>query len=88
MFARGRGRMHDWLKRSGRDMSDCGLGSPVRHLERSGYLAGNLLAMAFFVGGQIFLVVAVLPVLREGADRGRLLLDLDGRHANPMRMRR
>ena len=26
---RGRGEMFDWLQRSGRDMSDCGLGSPV-----------------------------------------------------------
>ena len=36
MFARGRGEMFDWLKRSGRDMSDCGLSSPVEHLERCG----------------------------------------------------
>ena len=44
MFARGRGAMFDWIKRSGRDMSDCGLGSPVRHLERCGMLGENLLA--------------------------------------------
>jgi cytosine/adenosine deaminase-related metal-dependent hydrolase len=44
MFARGRGEMFDWLRRSGRDMSDCGLGSPVRHLERSGLLSEDLLA--------------------------------------------
>jgi aminodeoxyfutalosine deaminase len=44
MFTQGRGRMFDWLQRSGRDMSDCGLGSPVRHLERCGALSGNLLA--------------------------------------------
>jgi len=44
MFARGQGEMFDWLQRSGRDMSDCGLGSPVRHLERCGALGGNLLA--------------------------------------------
>jgi aminodeoxyfutalosine deaminase len=44
MFARGRGVMFDWIKRSGRDMSDCGLGSPVQHLERCGILGGNLLA--------------------------------------------
>jgi len=43
MFARGRGEMFDWLKRSGRDMSDCGLGSPVEHLERCGVLGRNLL---------------------------------------------
>src|ERR1035441_3985645 len=39
MFARGRGEMFDWLQRSGREMSDCGLGSPVRHLERCGALS-------------------------------------------------
>jgi aminodeoxyfutalosine deaminase len=44
MFARGRGEMFDWVRRSGRDMSDCGLGSPVRHLDRWGVLGGNLLA--------------------------------------------
>src|ERR1051325_3865043 len=45
MFVRGQGEMHDWLRRSTRDMSDCGLGSPVRHLERCGTLAENLLAI-------------------------------------------
>jgi cytosine/adenosine deaminase-related metal-dependent hydrolase len=44
MFAHGRGEMYDWLRRSGRDMSDCGLGSPVQHLERCGMLGENLLA--------------------------------------------
>jgi cytosine/adenosine deaminase-related metal-dependent hydrolase len=44
MFVHGRGKMFEWLQRSGRDMSDCGLGSPVRHLERCGVLSGNLLA--------------------------------------------
>jgi len=44
MFTQGRGPMFDWLQRSGRDMSDCGLGSPVRHLERCGALSGSLLA--------------------------------------------
>ncbi len=44
MFARGRGEMFDWLRRSGRVMSDCGLGSPVQHLERCGVLGKNLLA--------------------------------------------
>jgi cytosine/adenosine deaminase-related metal-dependent hydrolase len=44
MFAEGRGDMFDWLERSGRSMSDCGLGSPVQHLERHGVLRENLLA--------------------------------------------
>jgi aminodeoxyfutalosine deaminase len=44
MFRHGRGEMFDWLRRSGRDMSDCGLGSPVQHLERCGMLGENLLA--------------------------------------------
>ncbi|HSA08839.1 MAG TPA: amidohydrolase family protein [Candidatus Paceibacterota bacterium] len=45
MFARGCGQMFDWLQRSGRDMSDCGRGSPVQHLESCGALSGNLLAV-------------------------------------------
>jgi cytosine/adenosine deaminase-related metal-dependent hydrolase len=45
MFAHGRGEMYDWLRRSTRDMSDCGLGSPVQHLARCGALAKNLLAI-------------------------------------------
>jgi len=45
MFTRGRGDMFDWFRRSGRDMSDCGFGSPVRHLERCGALKANLLAV-------------------------------------------
>ena len=32
MFKRARGEMFDWLARSGREMNDCGHGSPVRHL--------------------------------------------------------
>jgi cytosine/adenosine deaminase-related metal-dependent hydrolase len=44
MFAHGRGQMFDWLLRSGRDMSDCGLGSPVKHLDRCGALSEGLLA--------------------------------------------
>ena len=37
--------MYDWLQRNDRDMSDCGLGSPVRHLARNGMLGENLLAV-------------------------------------------
>jgi len=44
MYMYRHGAMHDWLK-SQRDMSDCGLGSPVQHLERCGYLDENLLAV-------------------------------------------
>ena len=44
MFTHGRGPMFDWLQHSGRDMSDCGLGSPVWHLERCGALGENLVA--------------------------------------------
>jgi cytosine/adenosine deaminase-related metal-dependent hydrolase len=45
MFMHGRGEMHNWLRRSTREMSDCGLGSPVRHLARCGVLGENLLAI-------------------------------------------
>ena len=44
MFNSARGPLYDWLK-SQRDMSDCGLGSPVRHLERLHYLSDRLLAV-------------------------------------------
>lgn len=44
MFLYRQGAMFDWLK-SQRDMSDCGLGSPVQHLERRGYLNEHLLAV-------------------------------------------
>jgi cytosine/adenosine deaminase-related metal-dependent hydrolase len=45
MFTRGRGEMFNWLRRNERDMSDCGLGSPIRHLERCGGLHEGLLAV-------------------------------------------
>jgi len=45
MFTRARGEMFHWLRRNERDMSDCGLGSPVRHLERCDGLTENLLAV-------------------------------------------
>jgi len=44
MFTEAAGDMFEWLRRSGREMSDCGLGSPVQHLERCGLLRQNLLA--------------------------------------------
>jgi cytosine/adenosine deaminase-related metal-dependent hydrolase len=45
MFTEGRGEMFEWLQRSERDMSDCGKGSPVQHLERSGALGPEMLAV-------------------------------------------
>ena len=45
MFVHSSGAMHTWLKRNERDMSDCGLGSPVEHLARNGVLGKNLLAV-------------------------------------------
>jgi aminodeoxyfutalosine deaminase len=45
MFVHASGAMHTWLKRNERDMTDCGLGSPVEHLARSGMLGRNLLAV-------------------------------------------
>jgi cytosine/adenosine deaminase-related metal-dependent hydrolase len=44
MFMYRQGAMFEWLKHQ-RDMSDCGLGSPVQHLERYGYLDKNLIAV-------------------------------------------
>ena len=45
MFQHARGEMFDWLQRNARDMSDCGLGSPVKHLARNKMLGKNLLAI-------------------------------------------
>jgi len=45
MFVHGRGEMFNWLARSTRDMSDCGFGSPVRHLDRCRALGENLMAV-------------------------------------------
>jgi aminodeoxyfutalosine deaminase len=45
MFRHGRGKMFDWLKRNGRDHSDCGLGSPLKHIARHKMLGENLLAV-------------------------------------------
>jgi cytosine/adenosine deaminase-related metal-dependent hydrolase len=45
MFMRARGDMYNWMQRNARDMSDCGLGSPVQHLARNKMLGKNLLAI-------------------------------------------
>ena len=44
MFMYRNGPLFDWLKAQ-RDMSDCGRGSPVAFLEKTGYLKSNLLAI-------------------------------------------
>lgn len=44
MFAYRHGPLYRWLEAQ-RDMSDCGLGTPVEHLYRAGYLGDNLLAV-------------------------------------------
>lgn len=45
MFSEATGKMHDWLARNERDNSDCGLGSPVAHLEHQKLLGENVLAI-------------------------------------------
>ena len=45
MFTKAQGGMHDWLARNERDMSDCGHGSPVQHLQRTGMLGERTLAV-------------------------------------------
>ncbi|HWD91661.1 MAG TPA: amidohydrolase family protein [Verrucomicrobiae bacterium] len=45
MFMKGSGVMFDWLRRNDRDMSDCGRGSPVAHLDRCDVLGENCLAV-------------------------------------------
>jgi cytosine/adenosine deaminase-related metal-dependent hydrolase len=45
MFTQGRGEMFDWLKKNGRDNSDCGLGSPFQHVERAGLVGENFIAV-------------------------------------------
>ncbi|MBI4324756.1 MAG: amidohydrolase family protein [Chloroflexi bacterium] len=44
MFQSRRGPLFEWLKNQ-RDMTDCGHGSPVQHLEKHGLLGKNLLAV-------------------------------------------
>jgi len=45
MFTYAQGGMYDWLKKNGRDNTDCGRGTPVQHLEKAGLLGKNLLAI-------------------------------------------
>ncbi|HEX3624555.1 MAG TPA: amidohydrolase family protein [Verrucomicrobiae bacterium] len=45
MFAHARGEMFDWLKRNGRDNSDCGKGTPFQHLDRAGLANGSFIAV-------------------------------------------
>jgi len=45
MFMYKRGDMYDWLKKNGRDMSDCGHGSPVQRMEALGMLEESFLAV-------------------------------------------
>ena len=44
MYMHGRGGMYQWLK-SQRDMSDCGMGTPLAQIERCGLLGENFLAI-------------------------------------------
>jgi cytosine/adenosine deaminase-related metal-dependent hydrolase len=45
MFMHGCGDMYEWLRRNERDMGDCGIGSPIQHLERCGALGESLVAV-------------------------------------------
>lgn len=45
MFKAAAGPMFEWLAQGGRDMSDCGGVSPVQHLDHSGLLSENLVAV-------------------------------------------
>lgn len=44
MFMYRHGPMYEWLKGQ-RDMSDCGQGTPIEHLDRHGYLEENVVAV-------------------------------------------
>lgn len=45
MFRHGRGEMFEWIKRAQRDVSDCGRGTPVQHLETCGLLGRKVMAV-------------------------------------------
>lgn len=45
MFTERAGSMFDWIERSGRDMSDCGGGTPVQHVSRCGLAGARTIAV-------------------------------------------
>jgi len=45
MFMAARGEMFHWLQRNGRDMGDCGRGSPVQQVDRAGLTGEDFLAI-------------------------------------------
>lgn len=45
MFRQGSGPLYEWLAAAGREMADCGRGSPIAHAHRSGLLSENLIAI-------------------------------------------
>lgn len=45
MFRHRAGPMFDWMRKSGRDMADCGLGSPLEHVDRCGLLNRRVMAI-------------------------------------------
>jgi len=45
MFKLRSGPMFDWMRKSGRDMADCGLGTPLEHVDRSGLLNRRVMAV-------------------------------------------
>ena len=45
MFTHRSGVMFDWIQGSGRDMSDCGLGTPVEHMCRCGLAGAEVIAV-------------------------------------------
>ena len=45
MFKHRTGPMFDWMRKSGRDMADCGLGTPLQHVDRCGLLNRRVMAI-------------------------------------------
>jgi cytosine/adenosine deaminase-related metal-dependent hydrolase len=52
MFRHRTGPMFDWMRKSGRDMSDCGLGTPLEHVDRYGLLNRRVMAIHLNYLGQ------------------------------------